>query len=226
MASVGERYQLARSQAMVALGLGLTKIYNRFHSPEEGDNRIFNLRALQVEIDQVSIEAYGWTDIKLDHDFYKVGSLPDKDNLRFTISEAARIEVLKRLSELNKARYEEEVAQGLHGSDEKSARSPSKKSSSKSKASSTQTKKQTGFDFHEDLLADTSAVRGNQWGDKATDQILAWLEEHKNWFVRQAILTGCGAEPTAWDAAINELIADQFVEIKGSGDQARYRAKG
>ena len=35
------------------------------------------------------------------------------DNIRFTISESARIEVLKRLAKLNKERWEEEAA-GLH----------------------------------------------------------------------------------------------------------------
>lgn len=224
--SVGERYQLARSQAMVALGLGLTKTYNWVHSPEEHDNRISDLRALQVEIDQVSIEAYGWTDIKLNHDYYEVPSLPGNDNVRFTISETARIEVLRRLSELNKVRYEEEVVRGLYGSDEKSSIGSAKNSSVKSKAVSIQSKKQAGFDFYEEPRAKPAVVRGNRWGDKATDQILAWLKEHKNWFVKQAILTGCGAEPTSWDAAINELITDQFVEVQGSGDQARYRVKG
>ena len=36
------------------------------------------------------------------------------DNIRFTISEPARIEVLKRLAKLNKERWEEEEAAGLH----------------------------------------------------------------------------------------------------------------
>ena len=43
------------------------------------------------------------------HDFHDT-----PQGLRFTISEAARREVLGRLLELNHARYEEEVLAGLH----------------------------------------------------------------------------------------------------------------
>ena len=46
--------------------------------------------------------------------FHEVGYLPANDNVRFTISESARIEVLKRLAKLNRERWEEEEAAGLH----------------------------------------------------------------------------------------------------------------
>lgn len=46
--------------------------------------------------------------------FYDVGHLPANDNVRYTISEPARIEILKRLSALNRQRWEEEEAAGLH----------------------------------------------------------------------------------------------------------------
>ena len=36
----------------------------------------------------------------------------DHDNIRFTISEEARLEILSRLAELNKQRYDEEVDLG------------------------------------------------------------------------------------------------------------------
>jgi hypothetical protein len=41
--------------------------------------------------------------------------LPETDRVRFTISEPARLEVLRRLSELNRQRYQDEVERGLHG---------------------------------------------------------------------------------------------------------------
>ncbi len=53
--------------------------------------------------------AYGWDDLALDHGFHAT-----KQGIRFTISEAARREVLDRLLALNHARYAEEVAAGLH----------------------------------------------------------------------------------------------------------------
>ncbi|MEZ4942841.1 MAG: type IIL restriction-modification enzyme MmeI, partial [Saprospiraceae bacterium] len=76
---------------------------------------IRRLRALHVEMDQAVLEAYGWSDIALRHDFYEVDYLPEHDRVRFTIHPEARKEVLRRLLELNHAVYAEEVARGLHG---------------------------------------------------------------------------------------------------------------
>jgi hypothetical protein len=53
--------------------------------------------------------AYGWTDLELGHGFHET-----KQGIRYTISEAARREVLARLLKLNQERYAEEVAKGLH----------------------------------------------------------------------------------------------------------------
>jgi hypothetical protein len=74
---------------------------------------IHQLRALQVEMDQAVLEAYGWGDIQLRHDFYEVDYLPENDRVRYTIHPEARKEVLKRLLELNHKIHAEEVAQGL-----------------------------------------------------------------------------------------------------------------
>jgi hypothetical protein len=67
------------------------------------------LKALQIELDHAVADAYGWTDLDLEHGFHET-----KQGVRFTISERARMEVLDRLLELNHQRYAEEVAQGLH----------------------------------------------------------------------------------------------------------------
>lgn len=76
--------------------------------------RILEMRAHQKQIDNAVRDAYGWTDLDLEHGFHEVGYLPANDNVRFTISESARIEVLKRLAKLNNERWEEEEATGLH----------------------------------------------------------------------------------------------------------------
>ena len=88
---------------------GLTKTYNRFHDLDEISADIQRLRDLQAEMDNAVAAAYGWSDLKLDHGFHET-----KQGTRFTISEAARREVLARLLKLNHERYAEEVAQGLH----------------------------------------------------------------------------------------------------------------
>jgi hypothetical protein len=74
---------------------------------------IEKLRQLHVEMDNAVLEAYGWQDIELRHDFYEVDYLPENDRVRFTIHPDARREILKRLLELNHKIHEEEVAAGL-----------------------------------------------------------------------------------------------------------------
>ncbi|WP_240432957.1 Eco57I restriction-modification methylase domain-containing protein [Taibaiella koreensis] len=59
------------------------------------------LRLLHVKMDIVVLNAYGWNDIQLKHDFYELEFLPDGDKVRFTIHPLARKEILKRLLMLN-----------------------------------------------------------------------------------------------------------------------------
>jgi len=74
---------------------------------------IQKLRSLHTEMDNAVLEAYGWTDIALRHDFYEVDYLPENDRVRFTLHPEARREVMKRLLELNHAIHAKEVANGL-----------------------------------------------------------------------------------------------------------------
>lgn len=50
-----------------------------------------------------------------EHGFHEVATLPDSDRGRFTIYESDRLEVLRRLSALNRQRYQEgqEAARSL-----------------------------------------------------------------------------------------------------------------
>ena len=106
---IGERYYIYRQSIMQTRQEGLTKTYNRFHNPKETAADIQKLRDLHVEMDEAVAVAYGWHDLKLQHDFHET-----KQGLRYTISEVARREVLDRLLRLNHERYAEEVRQGLH----------------------------------------------------------------------------------------------------------------
>ncbi len=141
--TIGEAYHQYRKQIMLRIQLGLTKTYNLFHSNaitvlsiNENDKQIaalqkhlektpntisFNeaiqgilkLRELHVQMDTEVLDAYGWNDIALHHDFYEVDYLPENDRIRFTIHPDARKEILKRLLELNHKIHEEEVKAGL-----------------------------------------------------------------------------------------------------------------
>jgi hypothetical protein len=146
MADIGSRYHEHRRQLMLSLWLGLTDVYNLFHSreldadlakhfasrakkdpvgssiPEEhragavaftldaARAGIVELRRLHVELDTAVRDAYGWQDLPLEHDFYEVETLPENDRVRYTISPAARKELLKRLLAENHRRAAAESA--------------------------------------------------------------------------------------------------------------------
>lgn len=101
-------FYFLREQIMKKHGIGLTKFYHLFNTPENQESKIAEARRLQKQIDEIVCDSYGWDDINLKHDFHNVGYLPENDNIRYTISEPARIEILRRLAILNKQRWQEE----------------------------------------------------------------------------------------------------------------------
>jgi hypothetical protein len=103
--SIGERYDGHRRSIMRARHEGLTDTYNRFHSSHEISADISDLRTLHTELDHTVAAAYGWTDLDLGHGFQET-----KQGVRYTISEAARREVIDRLLALNHERYAQEQA--------------------------------------------------------------------------------------------------------------------
>lgn len=93
---------------------------------EEAIVGIIELRRLHVLMDEAVLEAYGWTDVSLRHDFYEVDYLPENDRLRYTIHPEARKEILKRLLELNHKIHAEEVEKGLWEKKKTTAKSDTK----------------------------------------------------------------------------------------------------
>ena len=110
---IGETYHEHRKKVMLNRQEGLTATYNRFHDPAETAQDIAHLRRLHLEMDNAVAAAYGWSDLALDHGFHETAQ-----GVRYTISEAARREVLTRLLQLNHQRYAEEQAQGSEGAGE------------------------------------------------------------------------------------------------------------
>ena len=127
LAELGERYHAHRKALMKSLWLGLTKLYNLFHardlSPKmvakasqkddataaAGFEALLELRRLHVELDLAVRDAYGWQDLNLEHGFHEIVTLPENDRVRYTISPAARNEVLKHLLAENHARAKSEA---------------------------------------------------------------------------------------------------------------------
>ncbi|MCI0664799.1 MAG: hypothetical protein L0220_27365 [Acidobacteria bacterium] len=120
---IGRYYDTHRRIMMKQRQEGLTAIYNRFHNPSEKSEDMERLRQLHIEMDRQVAEAYGWINFDLGHNFHQT-----KQGVRFTISEAARIEVLDRLLALNHERYAEEEKLGLHDKGKKKKRSTPRKS--------------------------------------------------------------------------------------------------
>jgi hypothetical protein len=102
---VGSDYYKCRQRICLDRHLGLTKVYNLFHSRREASEDIVELRALQVLLDQAVISAYGWTDLELKYDFYEVAQ-----TIRFLPNPMVSGEILDRLLALNHARHSEEAA--------------------------------------------------------------------------------------------------------------------
>jgi hypothetical protein len=109
LAEAGLRYSSATEREFVSSGKGPTALSDEMHSRGRDSAHLVDLRREFQELDLTAIEAYGWTDLDLGHGFHET-----KQGVRFTISEAARREVLARLLTLNHERYAEEVKQGLH----------------------------------------------------------------------------------------------------------------
>ena len=91
-----------RREIMLRRDLGLTKLYNLVNDAEvasSSDEDVAQVRALHVELDRAVLEAYGWTDLTLDHGFHSFRRMQ-----RWTVSPAARVEILDRLLEENHRR--------------------------------------------------------------------------------------------------------------------------
>ena len=125
--SIGETFHRRRNDIMIYMDLGLTKIYNMFHSrvltlagvkkycKKDGvdlakiQTGIIELRELYVQMDKSVLTAYEWSDLNLQHGFYEMEYLPENDRVRFTIDPRTKKEIIKRLLLLNHGLYDREL---------------------------------------------------------------------------------------------------------------------
>ena len=219
---LGKLMHQSRAEIMRTDRFGLTRLYNRFHSTVENDSRIQELRLLQQRIDHNIACAYGWNDLKLDHGFHEVPYLPETDRMRFTISELARVEVLRRLADLNRERYQEEITlvpgEIIVGP---LNNLPSKKIA--------ETLTQPSFDFGDlgsnNGLHPMAAEPHRSYAFPAI-AILEFLTTRAGWHAKADILRITGITVGQWNSAIAELISGGKVERQGEKRGTRYRAVG
>ena len=91
-----------RREIMLRRDLGLTRLYNLVNDPglpDAVDPDVARMRAIHCELDVVVVAAYGWGDVALDHGFHTYRQMT-----RWTVSPAARVELLDRLLEENHRR--------------------------------------------------------------------------------------------------------------------------
>ena len=99
---VGRLLDGERREIMLRRDLGLTKLYNLVNRPQIADAvdpDVARMRRIHVELDEAVMDAYGWSDISLDHGFHTYRQME-----RWTVSPAARVEILDRLLEENHKR--------------------------------------------------------------------------------------------------------------------------
>ncbi|NPW37092.1 Eco57I restriction-modification methylase domain-containing protein [Pseudomonas aeruginosa] len=226
MERLGVKYLEARREFMARHSLGVTKLYNRFHSPAEVDPSLVRLREMHSEIDRFVAHAYGWDDLDLGHGFHEVPLHAEGDRIRFTIAEPVRFEVLRRFAELNRQRYEEEVAQGLHKSG--TARSSSRAPRAGRATEAAPAQPSLNFDaapVNEGAYLSVAEPRARYQTSPAL-AIAEHLKAHTGWHAKSDILAATGISDGQWNAAIANLIACGKVERQGEKRGARYSYVG
>ncbi|WP_447035903.1 type IIL restriction-modification enzyme MmeI [Streptomyces sp. DSM 118878] len=101
LTDAGRTLDTKRREIMLRRDLGLTKLYNLVNDPgitDSADLDVARIREIHVDLDQAVMAAYGW-DVPLEHGFHTYRQMQ-----RWTVSPAARVEVLDRLLEENHRR--------------------------------------------------------------------------------------------------------------------------
>jgi hypothetical protein len=98
--AIGRELDETRREIMLRRDLGLTKLYNLINDPDvTHDPDVETMRDIHVRLDQTVMDAYGWSDVPLNHGFHTYRKMQ-----RWTVTPQAREEILDRLLEENHRR--------------------------------------------------------------------------------------------------------------------------
>ncbi|OIM98653.1 TetR family transcriptional regulator [Polynucleobacter sp. MWH-Tro8-2-5-gr] len=97
---IGKAYFECRDSLCALRNLGFTAVYNLVHSQNEISKEVALFRELISQLDRAVIDAYGWSDIDLNHHFIET-----KRGIRYGVSQASQMEIIKRLTHLNHERF-------------------------------------------------------------------------------------------------------------------------
>lgn len=207
--NIGQEFYEHRQSIMLTRHEGLTAIYNRFHDPKEKSDDIARLRELQGEMDNAVAAAYSWSDLDLGHGFHET-----PQGMRFTISEAARREVLSRLLQLNHERYEEEVKAGLHDK-KKTSKTKQKASAGAARSKKPKAVKKTP---QASMLLNETLLESTQPTQDAPDAQITPTSEIGSW--DQCVCLGCGKYLAGF------LIEEHTQKVHGGKDPGYRKVRG
>lgn len=204
---VSRAYYLARESLMATAKSSITEIYNAVHNQLDLSVDLMDFRRNVVELDEVVCQTFGWHDIVLDHAFHEQEDLPVNDRIRFTVSPAAREEIILRLVGLNQTRHgRENSTTSTRSNVVSSARNLADIASS----ASTQ-----GKLFEKVSNAQLSAE---------AKRVLEFMGNLGEWHAKAEIFAATGISDAHWIKAVSDLLSDGFIERQGEKRGTKYRA--
>ena len=214
----GEAYYKIRCEIAGKNKDGLTSIYNKFHDYDDKSDDIASLRSSQKEMDYAVIKAYGWNSINLEHGFHET-----KRGLRYSVSDKARKQILRKLVQLNHERYEEEQRQGLH--EELKAKKGKLRFNKKSSSIASDT---LDLPLAAEDTRDAGALSSDHVREYGSveDSVIAWLRQHAGWNSKEEVVSGLDMDPSLWTQTIRALVEKGLIDKMGERRAARYRYKG
>ena len=105
-----DRFNQAVMQWSSASGEGLTGFLNLLNDPACADDAILGARALLEKVDGFVSDAYGWGDLDVTFDFRPYAASTENDPWRWAVSDGTNNELMRRLTALNRQRFEVEEA--------------------------------------------------------------------------------------------------------------------
>ena len=210
LTEAGQEYWEARTRLSADRQISLYDVYKMFHDSRDTQPETLKLRSLHKNVDNLMMKSYGFNSIDLHHDFHNV-SPSGSPKVRFTISEPARLEVLRRLSEVNRQRQlwdEGDISQRV--------------ASSGSRPRAPLVRRPSAPELALDL-GDSQSRRGATPSDRSHGPILEFLSARPGWHAKSEIVSSTGVHVGQWNASIGELVTRGLVERQGERRGARYR---
>jgi hypothetical protein len=100
---IAQIFDAKRRALMQENSIGIGMLLNKLHDKNNSEPKIFDLRSTLIDLDRAVLNSYGWSDLKIQHEFRTVGK-----GERFGFTQELAKEVLERLKKLNMTRSEAE----------------------------------------------------------------------------------------------------------------------